>query len=161
MDIFFIYISNAIPFQFSPPGPLSHPPSPCLYEGAPSPTPFFPPWHSSTLRQWTSSGTRASPPTYSALPEPWVPACVLFGWWSVPGALGDLVSCSPHKTAKPLSSSSPISNSSMGYPVLNPVVGFEHPPLYLLGSNRASQETAISGSCQQALPSIHNSIQVW
>jgi hypothetical protein len=29
--------------------------------------------------------------------------------------------------------------------------GCEHIPLCLLGSGRASQETAISGSCQQAL----------
>jgi hypothetical protein len=36
----------------------------------------------------------------------------------------------------------------------------KHPPLYLSGSGRASQETAISGSCQQAL-GIHNSVRVW
>jgi hypothetical protein len=31
----------------------------------------------------------------------------------------------------------------------------EHPLLYLSGTGRASQETAISGSCQQALVGIH------
>jgi hypothetical protein len=36
LDIFFIYISNVIPFPgLSSKNPLSHPPSPCLYEGAP------------------------------------------------------------------------------------------------------------------------------
>ena len=35
--------------------------------------------------------------------------------------------------------------------VLSPVDGCEHPLLYLSSTGRASQETAISGSCQQAL----------
>jgi hypothetical protein len=34
-------------------------------------------------------------------------------------------------------------------------------PLYLSGSGRTSQETAISGFHQQALPIIHNSVWVW
>jgi hypothetical protein len=41
--------------------------------------------------------------------------------------------------------------------MLSPMVGCEHPPLYLSGSGRTSQETAIWGFHQQALPSIHNS----
>jgi hypothetical protein len=41
--------------------------------------------------------------------------------------------------------------------VLSPMVGCKHPCLYLPGSGRASQETAISGSCQQVLLGIHNS----
>jgi hypothetical protein len=47
LDIFFIYISNVIPFQISlPPGnTLSHPPSPCFYEGVPPPTHQLPPPH--------------------------------------------------------------------------------------------------------------------
>ena len=40
------------------------------------------------------------------------------------------------------------------------MVGCEHPALYLSGTGRVSQETAISGSCQQALK-IHNSVWVW
>jgi hypothetical protein len=39
--------------------------------------------------------------------------------------------------------------------------GCEHPPLYLSGSSRVAQETAISGSCQQALLGIHPSVWVW
>jgi hypothetical protein len=36
LDIFFIYTSNIFPFPGLPfENPLSHPPSPCLYEGTP------------------------------------------------------------------------------------------------------------------------------
>jgi hypothetical protein len=80
----------------------------------------------------------------------------------VPGALRGLASwhcCSHHGDINPLTSFSPSSNSSAG--TLSPKVGCEHLPLYLSGSRRASQETAISGPCQQSLPGIHNSIQVW
>jgi hypothetical protein len=61
---------------------------------------------------------------------------------------------------KPHSSFSPFSNSSIGDPVLSPMIGCENPPLYLSGFGKASQETAISGFHQLALPSIHKSIQV-
>ena len=54
----------------------------------------------------------------------------------------------------------PFSNSSIGEPGLCPIVGLEHLPLYLSGSGRASQETDISGSCQQGLLGIHNSVWV-
>jgi hypothetical protein len=71
------------------------------------------------------------------------------------GAMRGLISwhcCSPHGAAKLLSSFSPFSNSSIGDPVLSPMVGYKHSPLYWAGTGRASQETAISGSCLQALP---------
>jgi hypothetical protein len=45
--------------------------------------------------------------------------------------------------------------------VLSPMVDWKHPPLYFSGTGRASQETAISGSCQQALVGIHNNVWVW
>ena len=51
--------------------------------------------------------------------------------------------------------------SSLGDPVLCPVDDCEHPLLYLPGTGRAPQETAISGSCQQALVGICNSVWVW
>ena len=79
------------------------------------------------------------------------------------GDLGVLVGsyCSfSYGAASSFSSFSPFSNSSIGDPVLSPMVGCEHPPLYLLGTGRASQETPISGSCQQALLGIHNSVRV-
>jgi hypothetical protein len=45
--------------------------------------------------------------------------------------------------------------------VLSPMAGCEHLSLYLSGSFKFSQETAISGSCQQALLGICNSVWVW
>jgi hypothetical protein len=45
--------------------------------------------------------------------------------------------------------------------VLHPMNDCEHPLLYLSGTARASQERAISGSCQQALVGIHNSKWFW
>ena len=53
------------------------------------------------------------------------------------------------------------SNSSIGDPVISSMVGCKHLPLYMSGSGRASQETAISVSCQQALLGIHNSVCIW
>jgi hypothetical protein len=44
--------------------------------------------------------------------------------------------------------------------VFHPIDGCEHPLLYLSGTGIASQETAISGSCQQNLVSICNSVWV-
>ena len=46
------------------------------------------------------------------------------------------------------------SGSFIGDPMLYPMDDCEHPLLYLPGTGRASQETAISGSCQQALLGI-------
>jgi hypothetical protein len=48
--------------------------------------------------------------------------------------------------ANSFSSFSPFSSSSIGDPVLSPMVSYKHPFLYLSGTGRASQETAISGS---------------
>jgi len=124
------------------------------------------------------SGPRASPPTdvqHGHLlplmwPAPWVPPCLLFGWWSSPwelrGQSGLLTllffpwDCKLPQFLQPLLQL--ILQGPHPYPlVFSPMVGCEHPPLYLSGSGRVPQETAISSSCQQALPSIHNSIWVW
>jgi hypothetical protein len=59
---------------------------------------------------------------------------------------------------KPLQLLGSFSSSSSGDPVLSPMVSCDHLPLYLSGSCRASQETAVSGYCQQALVGIHNSV---
>jgi hypothetical protein len=139
------------------------------------PTPVFLPWHSPTLGHRTFTGPKAFPPTDvqqghslpHMQPEPWVPPCIFFGWWSSPwelwrcggGGLAGWHCCSFYGAANPLSSFSPISNSSIGDPVLSPMVGCDLLPLFLSGSGRTSQETAISGSCQEALSSIHN--RVW
>jgi hypothetical protein len=97
--------------------------------------------------------------------EPWVPPCVLFGWWFIPCELWrGLVGwhcCSSYGVANPFSSSSPSPNSSIGVPMLSPMVGCEHPHLYWSDSGRASQKTAIAGSCQLALLGISNSDWIW
>ena len=46
------------------------------------------------------------------------------------------------------------SGSFIGDLVLHPIDYCEHPLLYLPGTGRASKETAISDSCQQALVGI-------
>jgi hypothetical protein len=45
--------------------------------------------------------------------------------------------------------------------MLSPMVGFKHLPLYLSGPGIASLETLISGSYQQVLLGMHNSVWVW
>jgi hypothetical protein len=45
--------------------------------------------------------------------------------------------------------------------VFHPIADCEHPLLYLPGTGIASQESAISGSCQQNLAGICNSVCFW
>jgi hypothetical protein len=61
----------------------------------------------------------------------------------------------------PFNSFSSLPNFSIGVPVLITMSDCEHPHLYWSGSGRASQETAVSGSCQQAFLGISNSVWVW
>ena len=78
--------------------------------------------------------------------------------------MGVLVSsycCSSYGATNSFSSLGTFSSSSIGDPVFIPLDGYEHPILYLPATGRASQETAISGSYQQALIGLHNSIWVW
>jgi hypothetical protein len=78
--------------------------------------------------------------------------------------LGILVSSycySTYRVADPFSSLSTFSSSSIGGPVFHPIDGCEHPLLYLPGTGIVSQEKAISGSCQQNLAGIFNSVCVW
>jgi hypothetical protein len=67
------------------------------------------------------------------------------------GCLIDWYYCSSYGDANPFSSFSPFPNSSTGILILSPMVSFKHLHLYLSGYGTASQHTAISGSCQQAL----------
>ena len=52
-------------------------------------------------------------------------------------------------------------HSSIEGPVIHPTADCEHPLLYLPGMSIASQETAISGSFQQNLAGICNSVCIW
>ena len=65
------------------------------------------------------------------------------------------------KAANSFSLLGTFSSSITGDPVLHPIDDCEHLLLYLSGTGRASQGTAISGSCQQALVGIHNIAWVW
>jgi hypothetical protein len=50
---------------------------------------------------------------------------------------------------------------SFGDPVLSSMNGCVHPLLYLSGTGRTSQETAISCFYQKTLVGIHNSVCIW
>jgi hypothetical protein len=79
-------------------------------------------------------------------------------------ALGVQVSsycCSTYRVAEPFSSLGTFSSSSIGGPVFHPIADCEHPLLCLPGTDIASQETAISGSFQQNLAGVFNSVCVW
>ena len=69
--------------------------------------------------------------------------------------------CSSYRAANPFNSLDTFTSSFIGDPVLRPMDDCEHPLLYLPDTGRASQETAISGSCQQVLVGICNSVWVW
>ena len=78
-------------------------------------------------------------------------------------ALGVLVSsyyCSTYRVADPFSSLGTFSSSYIGGPVFHPIHDNEHPLLCLPGTGIASQETAISGSFQQNLAGVCNSVNV-
>jgi hypothetical protein len=79
-------------------------------------------------------------------------------------ALGVLVSSycgSTYRVADPFSSLGAFSSSFIGDPVFHPIDGCEHPLLYLPDTGIASQETVISGSSQQSLAGMCNSVWVW
>ena len=76
-------------------------------------------------------------------------------------ALGVLVSsycCSTYRVADPFSSLGTFSSSSIGGPLFHPIADCEHPLLCLPGTGIASQERAISGSFQQNLAGVCNSV---
>jgi hypothetical protein len=80
------------------------------------------------------------------------------------GALGVLISsycCSTYRVADPFSSLGTFSSFSIGGPVFHLIHDCEHPLMYFPGTGIASYETAISGSLQQNLSGICNSVWVW
>jgi hypothetical protein len=101
--------------------------------------------------------SRASPPTDGRLGHP------LLYMQLETQALGVLVSsyCFSYRVSDPFNSLGTFSSSFIGESVLCPKDGYEHQLLYLSGTGKASQETAISGSCQKALVGILNSVWVW
>jgi hypothetical protein len=75
--------------------------------------------------------------------------------------LVSLYCCSTYMVADPFSSLGAFSSSYMGDPVVHPMANCEHPLLCFLDPGIASQETAISGSFQQKLAGVCNSVSVW
>jgi hypothetical protein len=79
-------------------------------------------------------------------------------------ALGVLISsycCSTYRVVDRFSSLGAFSSFSIGGPVFLLIDDYEHPLLYLLDTGIASYETAITGSLQQNLSGICNSVWVW
>ena len=139
-------LSQKSPSPSTPP-PLPYPPIPTSW-----------PWHSPVLRhikfarprglssQWWS--TRPSSATYATRVQS-------------SGVLVSSYCCSTYRVADPFSSLGAFSSSSIGGPVFHLIDDCEHPLLYLPGTGIASQETAISRSCQQNLAVICNSVWDW
>jgi hypothetical protein len=69
--------------------------------------------------------------------------------------------CSSYRVTDLFSSLGTFSSSFIRGPVFHPIDDCEHTLLYLPGTSIASQETAISGSCQQNLAGICNSVWIW
>jgi hypothetical protein len=77
------------------------------------------------------------------------------------GVLGSSYCCSSYRVADPFSSLGTFSGSSIGGPVFHPIDDCKHPPLYFPGTGIASQETAISGSCQQKILLAYAIVPGW
>ena len=77
------------------------------------------------------------------------------------GILDNSYCCSTYSVADAFSFLGIFSSSSIGGLVFKPIADCEPPLLCLLGPGIASQEPAISGSCQQNLASVCNGVSVW
>jgi hypothetical protein len=77
------------------------------------------------------------------------------------GVLVNSYCWSSYRVANPFSSLGTFSSSFFRGPVIHPIDDCEHLLLCLLGPGIASQETAVSGFCQQNLAGICNSVWVW
>jgi hypothetical protein len=73
------------------------------------------------------------------------------------GVLVSSYCCSSYRIADPFSSLGTFSSSFIRGPVFHPIDDCEYPLLYLPGTGIASQESYISGSCQQNISGICNS----
>jgi hypothetical protein len=119
------------------------------------PTPASWLWHSPILGHMISARPRASPPIDGRQGHPLQRMQLetqLWGYWSV------LI---VYRVADPFSSLCTFSHSFIRGIVFNPIDDCEHPLLDLPGTGIASQERAISGSCQQNLAGVYNSVWVW
>ena len=133
---------------YSPPDLLPYPPTPTSW-----------PWHSPVLRHikfarpmglsfhwWL---TRPSSDSYAARDTSSSRVLVSSYW------------CPTYRIADFFSSLGTFSSPSIGGPVFHSIDDCEHPLLHLPGTGIASQDRAMSGSCQQNLSGICNSVWVW
>jgi hypothetical protein len=169
LDIIYLHFKCYPPSLFllwKPPIPSS---LPYFYKGAPPPThpptPTSPPWHSPTLGHPAFIGPRASSPTNSRRGHP-LECSWSHGSLHVYSLVGGLIPRSSGVSGwlilfffqwvtHPFNSFNLSLTPPLGS-LWGPMVSCKHKPLYLWVSGRASQETAISGSCQQALFGIHS-----
>ena len=95
--------------------------------------------------------------------EPWVPPCVFFDWSFSPWEFWGywLVHIVPLMGLQTTSSPWVISLAPSLETIASPMDGCEHLLLHFSGTDRASQETALSGSCQLALVGIQNIVWDW
>jgi hypothetical protein len=136
--------------------PKSPIPSPALIPNPP--TPSFWPWHSPVLGHMIFARPRVSPPIDGRLGHPLLHMQLETQLWAV---LVSSYCCSSYRVVDPFISLGTFSSSFIRGPVFHPIYECEHPHLYLPGSGIVSQETPISGSCQQNLAGICNSVWVW
>jgi hypothetical protein len=165
LDIFFNFISfnYMLPLSWFP---LQKTPitfsSPCFCDGVPPPTHplLLPcpdvPWHwgikpSQDQEPLVPTDVQQGHALLHMQLEPSIPRCLLFGRWFNPWELwGGLVGwycCSSYGIANPFSSFSSFSNSSIGDPVLSPMVGWKHHPRYLSGSGRVYIRLLSASTC--------------
>jgi hypothetical protein len=136
LDIFFIYISNAIP-------KVPYTLHPALLPNLPTPASW--PWHSPVLGHMIFTRPRASPPIDDRLGHSLLHMQLETQFW---GVLVSSYCCSSYRVADPFSSLVIFSSSFISSPVFHPIADCENPLLYLPGTGIASQEIALSGSCQ-------------
>jgi hypothetical protein len=149
---FFIRYFLHLHFKCYPQSPIC--PVPTLL---PNPTtPAFWPWHSPVLGHMIFARPRASPPIDGQLGHPLLHMQLETQLW---GILVNSYCCSSYRVADSFSSLGTFSSSFIRGPVFHPIDDCENPLLYLPGI--ASQERAMSGSCQQNPAGICNSVWVW
>jgi hypothetical protein len=151
---FFIRYFLHLHFKCYPQSPLYT--FPALLPNPPTPASWS--WHSPVLGHMIFARSRASPPIDGWLGHPLLHMQLETQLW---GVLVSSYCWSSYRIADLFSSLGTFSSSSIGSPVFCPIDDCEHPLLYLPGIGIASQESAMSGSCQQNLSGICNGIWVW
>jgi hypothetical protein len=143
LDIFFIYISNIIPFISFPPYHILTPLASLRVFLYPPSHSHLPTLNSPTLGHLSTQGPRTSPPFDAWQGHPLLhmqlDPCVLLCWWLSPWefwwvCLVDIVVL-PMGLQTPSTPSVFSLNSCIVDPALSPIVSCEHPPLYLSGTN--------------------------